>query len=280
MKKRFALMLTCLFLLAFPGCAQAEAPENPYRMKTQIHETYDRDGSTRTIRFEYAYDEKGWNESIETYYDDVLDNTRVFSRDAYGNLTATTLTNADGTQTIEENKLILDDQHRVLFEEVYWDGELGATSEMAYDEDGNMTMLNINRIDASGGEDTKSFVDRTYDRNGNLIREDIRWESSDTSTSYVLYTYDRQGKLLRTEEYRGKELVIYTEYSYDDTGLIRTALNCEEDGTVNYKTITTFDAYGNELERVTYDYHLEQMIYGQTDEEPDNRNTVIYEPIP
>lgn len=278
MKKICALLLTFLFLLTISGCAQAEAPENPYRMKTYIRESYDRDGTTQTIWIEYAYDENGWNESIQTYYDDVLDNTQVFSRDTYGNLTATTQTNADGTQTTSKEVLTLDDQHRVIYSETYqYDGTLFATTEYGYNKDGLTTKLNINRIGALNGEDWKSFVDRTYDRKGNLTREDVRWESSDISTGYSLFTYDQQGKLLRIEEYQNEELTAYIDHSYDETGLIRTSLTCDADGTVEYKSITTFDPYGNELERITYDYYTEQMRYGQTDEEPDSRSTYIYE---
>ena len=121
----------------------------------------------------------------------------------------------------------------------------------------------------------KSFVDSTYDRKGNLIREDIRWEPNN-SKEYTLYTYEK-GRLLRTETYRNEELDSYTEYTYDETGLIQTAIACKADGTQRSKHITTFDEYGNELEVVAYAYSFDLSRSGEINEEPDSRTTNVYE---
>ena len=123
----------------------------------------------------------------------------------------------------------------------------------------------------------KSFVDRTYDSRGRLVREDTRWEPDNNSSGYTLYTYQKD-RLVRTETYVADRLDSYTEYTYDETGLIRTAISYDADGIKESKRITTSDEYGNELESVAYAYASERTRYGEADENPDSRTTYIYEP--
>ena len=151
-----------------------------------------------------------------------------------------------------------------------------ATSEYGYNKDGLEIKLYINRIGALNGEDLKSYVDSTYNRKGNLIRQDIRWEPSENESSHTLYHYAKD-RLLRTETYNGETLDYYTDYTYDETGLIQTAIAYKADGTLQSKHVTTFDEYGNPLEVVAYTYASELMRFGASDEEPDKRTTYVYE---
>ena len=272
MRKMICILLAT-FLLVLCGCGEKQAPENPYRIKQQILEQHSENG-TQIINTEYIYDENGRLAKCNTYNDDVLWYTTQYSWDEYGNRISTETNYADGTRT-KEACLTLDDRNRMIYSESLQNDQLYATSEYAYNEDGLVTKLYINRIGALNGEDLKSFVDSTYDHKGNLIREDTRWEPSN-SKEYTLYTYEK-GKILRTETYMSEELASYTEYTYDKTGLIQTATASKADGTLISKHITTFDEYGNELEVVAFAYSFELVRYGETDEEPDSRTTNVYE---
>jgi len=272
MRKMICILLAT-FLLVLCGCGKKQAPENPYRIKQQILERYLENGTLIT-RTEHIYDENGRLTQCHTYKDDVLWYTTQYSWDEYGNRIGTETNYADGTKT-KEHAFTLDDQNRMIYSESFQNDQLYATTEFGYNEDGLVTKLYINRIGGLNGEDWKSFVDSTYDRKGNLIREDIRWEPNN-SKEYTLYTYEK-GRLLRTETYRNEELDSYTEYTYDETGLIQTAIACEADGTLRSKHITTFDEYGNELEVVAYAYSFKLSRYGETNEEPDSRTTNVYE---
>ena len=274
MKKKLLLLMAALMLL--PGCGKAE-PENPYRLKKTTIEYYERDRETTHWEFENTYDEKGWLVEQQEYQDGVADTKILYEHDEYGNIIRTTHIHTDGTQDVNEDKLTLDDQHRVIYSESTWNGQPQATTETAYNKDGQITKLYINRINVLDGQDWKSFVDRTYDRKGRLIREDTRWEPDNNSSGYTLYTY-KIDRLVKTESYGADRLDSYTEYTYDETGLIRTAINYDADGIQESKRITTFDEYGNELESVAYAYASERIRYGEADEEPDSRTTYVYEP--
>lgn len=273
MKKRLLVLLALLMLL--PGCGKPE-PENPYRLKTTTIEYYDREQETTVWEFENTYDENNRLVEKQEYQNSVADTRIVYDHDAYGNILRTTHIYPDGTQDVAEDKLTLDDQHRIIYSESTWNGEPQAITEFTYNKDGQVTKLYINRIRALNGQDMKSFVDRTYDRKGRLIREDTRWEPDNNSSGYTLYTYEK-GRLVRAEAYVADRLDSYTEYTYDETGLIRTAINYEADGIKESKRITTYDEYGNELESVAYAYASERIRYGEADENPDSRTTYVYE---
>ena len=274
MRKMTCLLLVLLLLL--PGCGAKEAPENPYRLKKTTMEYHYRDRETTVWEFENTYDENGLLVEKQEFQDGMPDTKIVYEYDAYGNILRTTHIHADGTQDVAEDKLTLDEQHRIIYSESTWNGKPQATTETAYNKDGQVTKLYINRIDVRDGEDWKSFVDRTYDRRGNLVREDTRWEPDNNSSGYTLYTYEK-GRLVRTESYVADRLDSYTEYIYDETGLIRTATNYDADGIKESKRITACDAYGNELESVAYAYASERIRYGEADENPDSRTTYVYE---
>jgi len=272
--RSIALLLVTACLLC--GCGKAEQPENPYRLKKTTVEYYYRDKETFTWEFVDTYDENGWLVENQEFENGIADTKTLYEHDAYGNIIRTTSIQPDGSRDVSEEKLTLDEQHRVVYSASTWNGEPSATTETGYNKDGQITKLYINRIGALHEEDWKSFVDRTYDRKGRLTREDTRWEPHDDNTSYTLYHYE-QDRLLRTETYKMEELDTYTDYTYDETGLVQTAVSFDANGVKESKQITTFDEYGNELEVISYFYASERMRYGETDEEPDRRTTYVYE---
>ena len=274
MRKMTCLLLGLLLLL--PGCGVKEEPENPYRLKKTTVEYYYRDRETNIWEFEETYDENGLLVENQEFEDGIPDTKIVYEYDEYGNLIRTTQIHTDGTRDIGEDKLTLDDQHRVIYSESTWNGEPSATTEYGYNKNGQITKLYINRIGGLENEDWKSFVDRTYDRKGRLVREDTRWEPNNHDSGCTLYTYEGD-RLLRTETYRDGSLDSYTDYTYDETGLIRTDIVCSKDGIQESKRITTLDEYGNELEVIAYFYASERTRYGETDEIPDRRTTYVYE---
>ena len=274
MRKIVCVLLAAVLLLS--GCSKAEEPENPYRLKKTTVEYYYPDRETSIWEFEETYDENGQLVENQEYEDGVADTKSIYEHDEYGNIIRTTHIHTDGTSDVSEDKLTLDEQHRVIYSESTWNGEPQATTETAYNKDGQVTKLYINRIGGLGGEDWKSFVDRTYDRKGRLVREDTRWEPDNNNSSYTLYTYE-QDRLVRTETYQNGALDSYTDFTYDETGLICTDIAYGADGIQESKRITTFDEYGNELEAIAYFYASERMRYGETDEEPDRRTTYVYE---
>ena len=274
MRKLICVLIAILLLLC--GCGKAEEPENPYRLKKTTIEYYYPDRETTIWKFENTYDENNWLVEKQEYQNSVADTRIVYDHDAYGNILRTTHIHTDGTQDVAEDKLTLDDQHRIIYSESTWNGEPQAITECTYNKDGQVTKLYINRIRALNGQDMKSFVDRTYDRRGRLVREDARWEPDHNSSGYTLYTYEK-GRLVQTKTYTANRLNSYTEYTYDETGLIRTAINYDANGIKESKRITTYDEYGNELESVAYAYASERIRYGEADENPDSRTTYVYE---
>ena len=267
------LIIILLIAVLLCGCGKTEKAENPYRIKTQILEQY-WENETKTIRTEYLYNENSQLTELHTFNGEELWYTRSFTLDKQGNDHGSEAIYADGSRNGERG-LTFDGQGRMLTSESYQNEEVNATSEYGYGKDGQITKLYINRIGAINGEDLKSFVDSTYDQKGKLIRQDIRWEPSGTK-EHTLYIYEKD-RLLRTENYTFEALNYYTDYTYDETGRIQTAMEYQADGTPQTKHVTTLDEYGNALEVVAYAYASELARFGETDEEPDSRTVNVYE---
>lgn len=251
--------------------------ENPYRLKAYSLDFYQPGGALAyTGTYEYRYNEQGYLESEIYHQDGALKTTIIYEHDEYGNMICSTATGADGTVTTRENKLTLDQNHRVVFEEAWWDGELGATSEMAYDENGNMTVLNIVRME-DGKPGTASRVNYTYDSNGNRLRMDTLWDNGDGG--YTLYTY-QNGYLIRTESYDLEgNLTDSCLYSYEQDGLLQEEYICNADGTLRSRYVTVRDEFGNTLTREGYSYY-DVITDTKRDPQPTGKYTYTYELIP
>lgn len=269
--------LTILLLIAvlLCGCGKTEKVENPYRIKTQIWESYQQD-KTQTVRTEYIYDENGWLVETQTYDDEGWWYTTKFILDENGNNHGNERVAANG-DTIAEVMLTTDEQGRMLTSEGYVNGELQKTTEYGYNDDGLIVKRNTTTIDMFGGENRTSYIDSTYDKDGNLIREDILYMPNNES-EYNLYIYEN-GQLVREENYAGDRLNLYKEYTFDDTGLIQTALTKKGENFIQTKHITTYDEFGNPLEVLAFAYGSEFARLGKAEDEPDSRTTNIYEEI-
>lgn len=274
---KYRKMIPLLILAALlGGCGQAKEPENPYRLKTQILERFVRE-ETQATRTEYVYDENGWLVETQTFQDDVWWYTTKFTLDEKGNSLGSEKVAADGT-VMTEVMVTTDNQGRMLTSESYLNGELEKTTEYGYNQDGQITKRYTTTIDPSGGENRISYIDNTYDRDGNPIRTDVRYEPG-SETGYSLCIYE-EGRLIREESYVEDRLDQHKEYTFDETGLVQTALTKKEKTSVQSKHITTFDEYGNPLEILAFAYGSEFARLGKAEEDPDSRTTFVYETIP
>ena len=267
----FVMAMTCVFSIS--GCGRTEKVENPYRIKTQIHETYYWD-NTQTIRTEYIYNEKGWLIETQTYDNEEWWYTTKFILDENGNSHGCEKVAANG-DIITEVMLTVDEQGRMLTSETYVNGELQETAEYGYNDNGQLSKRYNTAIGIPGAENRALYIDNTYDRDGNLIREDIRYEPQN-ETSYNLYIYEK-GQLVREESYVGDSLDVCKDYTFDKSGLIQTAIAKKEENSIHTKHITTFDEYGNPVEILAFAYGSEYARLGKTDDEPNTRTTNIYE---
>ena len=259
----------------FAGCGKTDKVENPYRIKTQIWESYQQN-KTQTVRTEYIYDENGWLVETQTYHDEEWWYTTKFILDENGNSHGSEKVAADGT-TMTEVMLTTDEQGRMLTSESYINDELEKTTEYGYHKDGQIIKRYTTTIDMFGGENRTSYIDSTYDKHGNLIREDILYMPQNES-EYNLYIYEND-QLVREENYVGDRLNLYKEYTFDDTGLIQTALTKKGKTYIQTKHITTYDEFGNPLEVLAFACGSEFARLGKDEDDPDSRTTNIYEPI-
>ena len=269
--------LTILLLIAvlLCGCGKTEKVENPYRIKTQIWESYQQD-KTQTVRTEYIYDENGWLVETQTYDDEGWWYTTKFILDENGNSHGSEKVAANG-DIITEVMLTTDKQGRMLTSESYVNGELQKTTEYVYNDNGQITNHCTTTINMFGGENWTTYIDSTYDKDDNLIREDILYMPNNES-EYNLYIYEN-GQLIREESYVGESLDVYKDYTFDESGLIQTALTQKGENFIQYKHITTYDEFGNPLEVLAFAYGSEFARLGKGEDEPDTRTTNIYEEI-
>ena len=270
--RNWKLSILLLIAVLLCGCGKTEKVENPYRIKTQIWESYRQD-KTETVRTEYIYDENGWLVETQTYHDEEWWYTTKFILDECGNNHGSERVAANG-DTITEVMLTADKQGRMLTSEGYVNGVLQKTAEYGYNSDGLIVKRNTTTIDMFGGENRTSYIDSTYDKDGNLIREDILYMPNNES-EYNLYIYEND-QLVREENYVGDRLNLYKEYTFDDTGLIQTALTKKGENFIQTKHITTYDEFGNPLEVLAFAYGSVFARLGKAEEEPDSRTTNIY----
>ena len=67
------------------------------------------------------------------------------------------------------------------------------------------------------------------------------------------------------------------DYTYDESGLVETAMEYNKNGTLQSKTITTYDEYKNILRQEYYSHT--GKIPGSGDDTPDRIHTCTYEKI-
>lgn len=247
MKKQFALILSAVLCLSFLGCSQkADEPKNPYRLKSYTSESSIAGNPQSSIRCDYFYDESGRICQWDSYWNGELHRSEYPEYDEYGNIIQSTIENPDGTQTVEEHTLTLDDTHRILRDEVYVDGFCQEVSDYTYDKHGNRTMHILVRYSETDEDPSITCrIDMTYDEDSNLLREEVQWNSK--LPTYTEYSY-LNSKLDKVSSYNEHDwLTSYTQYSYDETGLIVTMTTYSSDDTLSETVVNTYDEYGNLL---------------------------------
>lgn len=255
MKKLTIFLLTTLLLLS--GCTKTEEPENPYRLKSYTSESSIAGVPQSSIRCDYFYDESGQIYRFDSYWKGELHRSELLEWDEYGNVTRATVTGSDGSQSIEEHRLTLDTQHRILRDEVYVGDSCQEISEYAYDKDGNQTMQTLVRYPKTNEDPSVTCrIDMTYDKDGSLLREDIQWNQKlPTHTDYS-YADGKPDKISNYDEHN--RLTDYTQYSYDETGLIVTLTTYAADGTLEETVVNTYDEFGNLLTNESWDEAMDR----------------------
>lgn len=288
MKKHIPLLLALVLLFSLTACGKPTEKENPYRMKTYTSDWYEDGELTSRTENTYIYNDNGFLSQILISENGTHTNTLIYETDEYGNTTCVTYKNADGGSFVTDYVLTLDSNHRIIRQEQHEtvaDGTISALisiREAAYDKKGNQTQTTFTRLE----DNYTMWTDYAYDHDGNLIEEIIRWNNGtegitkENTRNYSITKYEyTEGKLTRCESYNYKdELEEYEEYTYDETGLIQTALRYHADGSPYSKTVTTFDEYGNML--TTEIYKLRDDGIEPVDDLVDLVYTATYEPIP
>lgn len=244
MKKPLVLILPLLFLLC--GCAKDEKSENPYRLKTYTSESNIAGTPLSSIRCDYFYDESGRICRWDSYWKGELHRSEYPEYDEYGNIIRATVTGSDGSRIIEEHRLTLDTEHRILRDEVYVGDSCQEISEYVYDKDGNQTNHTLVRYPKTSEDPSVTCrIDKTYDADGNLLREDIQWNQKLPTHTEYSYTGGRLDKVSNYDEH--DRITDYTQYSYDKTGLTITMTTYTADGILEETVVNTYDEYGNLL---------------------------------
>ena len=268
MKRLFLLM--CILLICMNGCFEnKDEPENPFRIKTATAELYDQD----TIVIQYHYDEQGFILQEDQITNGECDCTTYYEYDAWGNTVCETTVYADGSERKVEHFYILDEENRIIYKENYSDTELTDLLEITYDKKGNQ-IEQISTI-VRQGKDQIINSQMSYDRQGNLIKREIRWSNDPSKGGTTLYSYENNRLAREESQAPAGWIKSYIEYSYDNSGLIQTAMEYNGYGSLQSKTIITHDEYENVLR---YEYYSHTgRIPGSGDEIADRVVTNTYE---
>lgn len=293
MKKIPAVFLLCAsLLLILCGCSAAKEPEQKFVVVACDYEYYDDGIVTRTERYSFTYNDAGFAVDSEHHEDGLLLSKESYEYDEFGNCVKI-ITESNDTVETSEFKYIMDDEGRVLRQETYRNGELCFVDEFTYDKKGNELTHDMTSYPKNEESDWRKYT-KDYNQKGELIRETLHWNFNGTYIiwdyedercvrqtvyntennqieEYVVNTYDEKGNLIRESLYGAADkLKRYTEYTWDETGRVRTRKDYSADGTLDsYSSVATFDVYGNEImsERY-YDGELYQKIYNVYEQLP------------
>lgn len=129
-----------------------------------------------------------------------------------------------------------------------------------YDEDENLIEKTYTRI----GEYT-NITTYTYDKEGRVTEAVTNYDGS--STGNLLYIYDEQGNLIREVAYRDGEQSREISYQYSGENHLYNIreLYYYGDNTQEFQTNYCYDAQGNILEKLVYEYDSAGHEYIMTD---------------
>lgn len=270
MKRIMLYLLLALFLF---GCgSSATKPENPFRI-VQAHTVWF--DSNEISEIHYNYDERGLLAIEEFITDGKTDCTCSYEYDEWGNVILEKWDYDDGSSSVAEHSLTLDDNFQIVYRQTNENGEIKVQEEIEYDRHGNQTAI-IGKTYI--GKDFK-IIERTMrcDAMGNLVERVVQWHNDPSMGGTNTYQYDN-GILIREEFYTTAGwMKSYIVYSYDQSGLIQTAMEYNKNDSLQSKTIITYDEYGNIL-REEYYSHTGKLP-GSGDEIADRITTCTYEEI-
>lgn len=268
---RHLVIFICLILICLNGCAgNKDVQENPLRIKSAVVEI---DGEETFIQ--YQYNDKGILQQETETVNGEHHYSVSYEYDSFGNTIRKTTLYSDGTTSITEYFLTLDEENRVIYRETYFDTELTDCFKITYDKKGNE--INHTSTIIKPGKDQVVTSEMTYDSHENLTKKVVQWSNDPSRGGTTTYFYDK-GRLTR-EEFQAPAgwVKSYIEYSYDDSGLIQTAMEYNGNGSLQSKTVTMFDEYGNILR---YEYYRHSSdIPGSGDDIADRIVVNTYEKI-
>ena len=276
MKKLSMCVLTVVFLLTFGGCSSKEESVPTFVNIEYNQEFLEAGVITGTVNETYTYNEVGLAICSERYQDGSLLSSTTWEYDEFGNPIKIT-TEENDTVTILEYKYTLDQDDRILSQEMYQNGSLTSVDLFTYDKKGNEVTHEYKMFSDNGEiSDWRTYA-KIYDRKGVLTRETHHWNFNDEYTvwdyedelcvrqaryetetdkiaKYWTYTYDEKGNQIRKSQYDGDDtLLYYNEYTWDDTGLIQTERVYNADCTPrNHFDVFTYDEYGNQIMQERY----------------------------
>lgn len=267
--KRIAFLI-CILMICMNGCFKSkDIPENPLRIKTSMTELYDQD----TIILQYHYDEHGFLQQEDQITNGEHDSTTYYEYDAWGNAVRETTQYADGSERKVEHFYVLDEENRIIYKENYSNTELTDLLEITYDKNGNQIEL-ISTI-VRQGKDQIVTSQMSYDREGKLKKKEMHWSDDPSKGGTTIYSYKNNRLVLEESQAPAGWVKSHIAYSYDDSGLIQTAMEYNGYGSLQSKTIIIHDEYRNVLR---YEYYSHSgRIPGSGDEIADRVVTNTYE---
>lgn len=273
---RKIMLLLAVLLILLTGCSQKEESAPIFIMTENNQEFLEAGVVTGTDCYIFTYNEDGLAIYGERHQDGSLLSTTSWEYDEFGNPVKIT-TEENDTVEISEYKNTLDQDGRILRQEMYQNGTLTSADVYTYDEKGNELTHEYNWYSENEEMSDWRKYTKTYNRMGELTQQTLHWNfndeyiiwdyedelcvrqttyeaETDKIVEYWLYTYDEKGNEIKQSRYDAADnLEFYTEYTWDDTGRAQTKKNYNADGTPrNHFDVFTYDEYGNQIMQERY----------------------------
>jgi len=235
------LVVAVIAAVAVPLLMEEKVPEGMVKVWL-VESSKDKNGTGEA----YEYDEEGNLTAVLRYVEKDLDYR--FNYDKNGNIIQEIYYYSDGgIQQLTEFEF--DSDGKLLGETWTLKGELWATVECVYDENG---VLIERKGVQEGVEGSARFM---YDDKGRLI------EKHDNEDGlYYSCDYDESGNLVKEVHFtEGKEDHRY-EYKYDEKNQI-TEKATFEDGTIDQRDTFEYDAEGRIINKKKYSFYEGEHVY-------------------
>lgn len=237
--KLCCLVMALLLAAVMTACGQEEpVPPSPYRTESITLEVYQNGQVFDATLIEYRYDSQGnATDMIITSADGSTEHSQ-YILDEQGNALQEIRISGENT-SVTDFELTYDSQGRVTKEVASTDGVVSSITETGYDKNGKIIQLDITRCIPDDAE-IISKSSYQYDKDGNVVLETVIW--NDDPPVEQKTTYDASGRAVKAVQTDASgEVESYNEYSYDETGLVKTSVAYSADGTEQGRTITVYD---------------------------------------